>query len=116
MSELRGDQFVTGAGCCFSGQWVNNDPAFCSLNKGDVRDVLTTHLPYAIGNFKKTMMRIELGMTPQAGVHRFWGRATSADEVVPIDIGHHASGGVGNAASGKGGNKATLCPIKVTGI
>jgi hypothetical protein len=73
-------------------------------------------LPYAIGNFKKSVVRIELGVTPQTGVYRFWGRATSAYEVVPIDIGHHAPSGIGYAASGKGSNEATFCPIKVAGI
>ena len=78
VSELCGDQFVTGTSCCFGGQWVDNDPTFCSLYKGDVRNVITTHLPHAIGNFKKSVMRIELGMTPQTGVHSFWRRATGA--------------------------------------
>ena len=116
MSELRCDQFVTGTGCCFGGEWVDNDPAFCALYKRDVRNVITTHLPHAIGNFKKTVMRIELGVTPQTWVHRFWRRATRAYEVVPIYIGHHAPGSISDTASGQGGNKAALSPIKVAGI
>jgi hypothetical protein len=62
------------------------------------------------------VLSIELGVAPQAGVHSFWGWATSAYEVVPIYIDHHATGGIGNAARGKGSDEATLGAIEVTRI
>ena len=101
VAELCSDEFVTGTGSCFRCQRVNNNPAVCPLNKGDVRNVIATYLPYAVGNFKKTVMSIELGMTPQAWVHSFRGWATSADEVVPIYIDHHAATGIVDAARGQ---------------
>jgi hypothetical protein len=61
-------------------------------------------------------MSIELGVAPQTGVNSFGGWATSADEVIPIDVEDHSAGGIGNAASGKGSNEAALSPIKVAGI
>jgi hypothetical protein len=73
-------------------------------------------LPHAIGNFKKSVMCIELGMAPQAWVYSFRRRPASADEVIPIYISHHASGCIGNAAGGERSNEASLGPIKVAGI
>ena len=101
VAELCSDEFVASASSCFGCQWVDDNPAVCPLNKGDVRNVIATYLPNAVGNFKKTVMSIELGMTPQAWVHSFRGWATSADEVVSIDIDHHAAIGIVDAARGQ---------------
>ena len=101
VAELSRDEFIACASCCFGGEWVDYDPTFCSLDKGDVRNVITTHLPHSVGNFKKTVMRIELGVTPQAWVHSFGGWATSANEVIPIYIDHHAAVGIVDATRGQ---------------
>ena len=116
MTKLCSNEVVTCASCCFGGQWVNNNPTFCSFYKSDVRNVVTTYLPHSVGYFKETMMCVELGVAPQAGVHSFWCRATRADEVIPIDVRHHAAGSISNAASGKGSNEAALGAVKVASI
>ena len=75
-----------GAG--FGCEWVDDDPAGLTGDEGDVRDVVPAGLPDAGCHLEQSMDAVELGLPPQAGVHRVGVRAAGFDERIAVDVAH----------------------------
>ena len=69
VTKMFGDQFIASSSGGFNGERVNNDPTGIAFDKRDIGNVVTTNLPHAFGDFEKSVIDIEFGVTPQIGMH-----------------------------------------------
>ena len=59
-----------GGGDLHRGQRVDDDDAGVALHDGQVGEIEATHLEHPLGHLEQTVVHVQPGHAPQAGVHR----------------------------------------------
>ncbi|CAB4790960.1 unannotated protein [freshwater metagenome] len=69
---MRVDQAASCGGGFGHGERINHDPTGVGAYERDVRDVVTTNLVDAVGDFEQAVQAVDLRLAPQAGVGLGW--------------------------------------------
>ena len=111
---MRVDQFHRRFGGFRGGERVNNNPASIALNQRHIGQIIAANLVNPVADFEQAVKRIELGLPPQAWVHRIGARAFEI--VITRHIPNHRALSIFDNQTVRLGQKPTLGKLKVIHI
>jgi hypothetical protein len=113
-TQFLGHQIKRRPGGLGRRQRIDDHPAAVTLDEGDIGDVKAPHLPDPVRNLKEAMARQQLGLTPEAGVHR--GGRLALEEIIGRQVPGHLAVGALDQRVGARAQKAAIGEFKVLTI
>ena len=93
------------------GETVDDDPAGLAADEGGIGHIEAPDLPDSVGDLEDPVLRQELAVPPEAGVHRRRGR--TLHEVIGRQVPHHPAVGGGDLRILAGGDEAPVGKVEV---
>jgi hypothetical protein len=115
-TKLCSHELVAVPRCLFGGERVDHQPPGVATEEGDVGDVVTTDLVDVFAHFEETVVMVQLGVTPQAGVHGVGGWVAHCEEGVIVHVDDRAAIGVHDVAGGMRGDEPPSSALKVPSV
>ena len=92
LAEVLGHEIVGRLRRLGRDQRIEHDPAGVALDEGDVGEVVAAHLVDAVVHLEQAVLHVELGVAPQARVHRVGRGLVEADVgLVGLEVPDHVA-------------------------